>query len=167
MGGQTSCLDLAIISVSLTAFVSRVIVDSQRCFTPRRIIRNRSRTKTIFTDHYSVMVKLKGMPTKQQKENHEHAWNKGNPNGWEMYERMTDEKSDTIKAIVDNQDNDIEMVINKLDKIETKIKFKAFGKTKVKSKPKVVINKKTQHERDDDLKQKEADKISNKRRLGF
>ena len=72
---------------------------------------------------------------------------------------MTDEKADHIKAIVENQDNDIEMVMNKIDKIETKIKFKAFGKTKLKSKQIFFMNKNNLHERDGDLKQKESDKV--------
>ena len=51
-----------------------------------------------------------------------------------------------IKQVVDNEDLDIEEVMAKLDKIETKIKFEAFGKTtkkemvskKVKAKPNQV-----------------------------
>ena len=145
-GSRRSCLDIGIVSVSLVAFVSSVIIDCDRKFTPRRVIRRKSGTKTIFTDHFSVMIELKGMPKKQQVINQELVWNKGNPNGWTMYERMTDEKAEVIKDIVDDLDNNIETVMNKIEKIETKIKFKAFSKTKHKSKNlvKVLNNKKTQ-----------------------
>ena len=156
-GSRRSCLDIGIVSVSLVAFVSSVIIDCDRKFTPRRVIRRKSGTKTIFTDHFSVMIELKGMPKKQQVINQELVWNKGNPNGWTMYERMTDEKAEVIKDIVDDLDNNIETVMNKIEKIETKIKFKAFSKTKHKSKNlvKVLNNKKTQ-KKDDELKQREA-----------
>ena len=107
------------------------------------------------------MIEFKGLPRKQQRNKEELAWNMGKPGAWEIYERMTNEKAEEVKQIVDDPENNIDMVINKIDKIETKIKFKAFGKTKPKFKRKVkeTVQEKSQSEKDDDLKEREIEKV--------
>ena len=107
------------------------------------------------------MVELEGLPRKQQSTHIELAWNKGKPGGWEMYERLTDQISEEIEQTVDDPENYMEMVMKKVQRMETKIKFKAFGKTKPKSKSVVKggIFKKTQSEQDSDLKRRGTEKI--------
>ena len=85
----------------------------------------------------------------------------GKPGGWDTYENITNEKADMIEKVVDNLDIDIETVMKELDKIDTKIKFKSFGKTKPKSRKyvKEKIEEKTQIEKDKAIKQKEAEKV--------
>ena len=75
--------------------------------------------------------------------------------------KITNEKAEQINKIVDDPENDIEQVMSKIDQIETKIKFKAFGKAKPKSRNicKGVKTKKTQDEEDNDIKQREIEKV--------
>ena len=49
--------------------------------------------------------------------------------GWEKYKQLTEAKSEKIKAIIENEELDIEEVVEKLERIESKVKFEAFGKT--------------------------------------
>ena len=70
-----SCLDLAIASASLAPFVKRMIIDSQRKFTPRRVTKNFGEAVKIYTDHYAIEVKLDGLPMKKVKPQKETRWN--------------------------------------------------------------------------------------------
>ena len=57
-----SCLDLAIALASLAPFVKRMIIDSQRKFTPRRVTKKSGEAVTIYTDLYAIEVKLEDLP---------------------------------------------------------------------------------------------------------
>ena len=85
-----SCLDLGIISVSLMPYVTKVQVDIHKNFTPRRVKGKKKKT-TIYTDHYSLKVELKGIPRKQDNDKPEPTWNRSKPGGWDVYKRTTDE----------------------------------------------------------------------------
>ena len=78
---RTSCLDLGIVSVSLVPFITNVIVDNNRNFTSRRVIQRKKKTKTIYTDHFSLKIELKGMPRNQQMNQQTPMWNLGKPEG--------------------------------------------------------------------------------------
>merc|ERR1712101_51018 len=56
-------------------------------------------------------------------------WNVNKPGGWSIYERITDEIADEINSIVDNDKITIDEAIKRIDTLENKVKFKAFGKT--------------------------------------
>ena len=158
---RKSCLDLGIVSASLVPFVVNVIVDVDRKFTPRRVIQRKKKMTIIYTDHFSLMIDLKGMPRQQHLNQHESIWNKGKPGGWDAYEKITDEKADKIDKIIEDLDVDIETVMKELDKVDTQIKFQSFGKTKPKSRKclKDKLKDKTQLEKDVAIKQKETEKV--------
>jgi hypothetical protein len=128
-----SCLDLGIISRNLLPFVHRVIVDEEQKFTPFRVIKRKSGLISCFSDHLSLKVILRGMasagnPIKEK----ETIWNLNKVGGWERYIKKTDEAAEQIKDIVNNGDNSIEEVMDKVNKLENKIKFSSFGKIKKK-----------------------------------
>ena len=174
---RKSCLDLMIISVSLVPFISKVIVDIDRKFTPRRVISNKKSSRSIFTDHFSLKLELTGIPRRRKDEKVESTWNKGRPGGWEEYERLTDEAAEKMLEIIEDTTKDIDTVEKEIDKIETKVKFKAFGKTKKKKK---IFSEdknerecrcrregscrrcKTQKEKDDDLLKRQSQRIEEK-----
>ena len=81
-----SCLDIGIISVSLLPYLTKVQVDINRNFTPRRVIKTKKKTTTIFSDHYALKVELKGIPRKHDNDKPKPTWNRGKPWGWEVYE---------------------------------------------------------------------------------
>ena len=83
----------------------------------------------IFSDHFSLKVEFTAIPRKQENNKPESVWNLGKPSGWETYKNETDIMADNIKNIVEDE-KDIDTVMKKIESIETKVKFKAFGKTK-------------------------------------
>ena len=52
------------------------------------------------------------------------------PNGWEAFKATTNEFSEKIISIVEYDELNINNVMTKIAAIDTKVKFKAFGKTK-------------------------------------
>ena len=130
---RKSCLDLCIVSTSLLPYISSIVIDKDMKFTPRRVVKTKKETKSIYSDHFSLKVELKGLPKKQEQEKKETMWKVNNPGGWETFKALTDKAAHEIEDAIDN-DTDIDKVIKKINVIETKIKFKSFGKTKVSSK---------------------------------
>ena len=57
-----SCLDLALASANLTPFVKTMLIDKEKNFTPRRMIRRAGKAETIFTDHFYVELIIEGLP---------------------------------------------------------------------------------------------------------
>ena len=52
-------------------------------FTPRRVIKRRGKTESIYTDHIPIEIKLKGMTRrKKQSVNKPACWNIHKPGGW-------------------------------------------------------------------------------------
>ena len=101
------------------------------------------------------------MPRMKQMKQQKPTWNLGKPDGWNRYEILTDEKANEIVEIVEDADNNIETVTTKINKLDNKIKFKSFGKTKLKTR-RSAMNKqkdKTQHEKDVALKEKETERV--------
>ena len=107
------------------------------------------------------MIELAGMPRNQCMNRPEPTWNKGKPGGWETFKRVTDDYADKIDSIVEDKKKDINTIMKEIDKIDTKIKFMSFGKTKPKSKKAILKRKevKCQEEKDDDLKKKEDENV--------
>ena len=127
---RKSCLDLGIMSISLLPYLSKVVVDKDLKFTPRRVVKTKKTTKSIFTDHYALKIELKDMPKKQEETTKETVWNLNNPGGWEMYEKLTEQAADHIEEAIENE-TDIDKIVKKINVIDTKIKFKSFRKTRI------------------------------------
>ena len=170
---RMSCLDLGIMSASLVPYLTKVEVDVGRKFTPRRVKRNKKKQITIFTDHFSLKVELKGVPRRQTNNQQESIWNQGKPGGWDRFENLTNEASEKIKEVSEKETN-IDKAMAKLENIDTKIKFQAFGKTKPKKKKigesekcrrhrcnpgDICEDCKTQKQKDDDLLDKQRQRI--------
>ena len=154
-----SCLDLALASSNLLPFVKKMVIDVERKFTARRIIKKKTSTKTIFTDHYGVKVILEGMNMGQRMGKKEITWNMNKPGGWEDYERLTGEAAAKVKQVVENAaigNKDANEVMKKVEAIENEIKFKAFGKTKPPSKKKLSAKK---HLTEEELLRKQSQTI--------
>ena len=127
---RKSCLDLAIMSSSLLPYLDKMEVDKEMNFTPRRVLKRKKNIVTIFSDHFSLKILLKGIPRRKETDENKTVWNLGKPNGWEVYKASTNEVSDKIVSIVEDDNLNINSVMTKINAIETKVKFKSFGKTK-------------------------------------
>ena len=66
------------------------------------------------------------------KDSKETVWNLKKLGGWEKYKKKTDDVSDQVKNIIANENYSIDEVMKKVQKIEEKVKFAAFGKPKIK-----------------------------------
>ena len=123
-----------IASNCLLPYVTLVWVDRERKFTPRRVLKSRKKIKTIYTDHFPIKVKLSGIPRRKEDDKSDPTWNLGKPGGWELYEKLTDEAAKKIKDIAEDPQTDINSKTKRVESIEKKIKFAAFGKNQTKHK---------------------------------
>ena len=138
--GGLSCLDLAIGSVNLLPFLRVVEVDSRRKVSAKRVKVNRKGEISLtFPDHFPVIVELE-MPTKDSISETKTRWNTNKPGGWEKFKETTDKFANEIKEIVNDYDLDKDMMNRKVEKIDNKIKYIAFGKTKVKAAKKKIVD---------------------------
>ena len=130
--GSLSCLDLALGSANLQPYIRGFQVDSKREFTPKRIVYKNGKMADIYTDHYSCEVELV-MPASSEETKTESRWNVLKPGGWERYRDVSDDYADKMEEIIKDRRLNNEEVMEKIDKIQDKIKYIAFGKTKLKT----------------------------------
>ena len=157
--GSLSCLDLAIGSANLKQCVVKVLVDQKKEFTPYRAITTRGVLGLRYTDHLSLILELK-MKSRKTSQKTEVKWNTSKPGGWNHYNWISNLKANKIKDAVENE-NDTDTAGKKLDKIDKKIRFAAFGKTKIKNNKPKRINKdnKSEEETAKETQRKESEKI--------
>ena len=169
---RKSCLDLGIMSASLLPFLSKVEIDKERKITPRRVIKKKKNITTIYTDHFSVKVEFIGIPKNHHNYKPEAGWNLGKPNGWKVYEDETNKVAEKIDDIVNEETLDINTILKKIEVIDTKVKFKSFGKTKPSVKKHLKILKcgkacetspcdhcKSQQQKDAETHERQAQKV--------
>ena len=133
-----SCLDLAYASENILPFIKCVLIDKDKKFTPRRIIWKGGKFTSVYTDHFSMEIVLSGMPGKTQNMEKAAIWNLGKPGGWDVYESVTGKRAKEIDILVEKENIDLEVMMDKIEKIDEEIKFNAFGKTRIKKrKPKL------------------------------
>ena len=107
-------------------------------FTPFRPI---SKTKLVFTDHYSLKLVFKNIPMKPTKEVaviKVIRWNTNKEGGWAAYTEMTTNNA-KLEAIAEVTNIDADTMMKKIDNELNNIKFKVFGNAKEKNK--VTVSK--------------------------
>ena len=124
-----SCLDLCVMSVNLVSYATKMLVDSQMKFCPKKVMMTRGRTNVIRSDHYPIIIHLEGIPRANVKVLKECWWNLKKPGGWEIYKFAMEKTSEKMDTIIDDKSMFIEEVMTKVDAIMDNVKFKAFGKT--------------------------------------
>jgi hypothetical protein len=131
--GGLSCLDLAIGSANLLPYVRRLEVDSGRKFTPKRVVYKDGKYGFTYTDHFALEVELLMPSSKvEQQKKQVSRWNLHKPGAWEEYEWRTNLQAGRISELVEDENIEITEVVGKVNKELDKIKYKCFGKTKVK-----------------------------------
>ena len=147
--GGKSCLDLAIGSKNLEPYLEKMLVDSAKKFTPKRVTWSKGKMSTRLTDHFSLVIELK-MPRKDVKKKTLCVWNKQKPGGWNAYEKETEAVKSKMEHVIMDKTRSVEEVMNKLDSIQTKIKHKTLGKTKVNKKKNPTKERTKETEADED-----------------
>ena len=126
-----STLDLCIVSRELLKYVDSLIIDKDRNFTPYRPI---DKKRVSFTDHYSLLVTFKNIPLASNRAITNGArvmWNTNREGGWTKYEELTTENK-VLDELALQEDGDSDKMMKKLSKEMNDIKYKSFGKVKVK-----------------------------------
>ena len=97
-----------------------------------RPVRRGGRWQLTHSDHFSMLLSLVNLQKARQNEKREKEvrWNLSKKNGWERYKQLTEANCDKIANLVQDEELDIERLMTKIEGIENKIKFKAFGETK-------------------------------------
>ena len=126
-------MDLVLVSKNLVKYVERLEIDSVQKYKLARTTVKNGKLGSTSTDHYPMIFKLKGIPLKQmtaERVEKEIVWNLRKEGGWEKYHEITEIKCDELVKVTSNNDESIEVIAEKFDKIHEKIKFASFGKTK-------------------------------------
>ena len=134
---KKSCLDLAIISRELMKFVDRLVVDSKMKFIASRPI---SKQKVVYPDHYPLILTFKNLPLKsgQNVINPKYtSWDTNKAGGWDAYQALTENNAKLEQIAEDTVEDNPDKIMAAIDKEIDRVKFVAFGKVKVKSKPTV------------------------------
>jgi hypothetical protein len=127
--GNQSCLDLFIVSRELRPFVKKLKINSERIFTPARVVKERGVPRRVYSDHFSALLTLTDLPRGRNAATiRRKAWNLKKDGGWNRYELLTDQYSEKIEDIVENKAWSVDEAMRKFEKVHDKIKFKAFGK---------------------------------------
>ena len=77
-----------------------------------------------------MVVRFQNLPTKRIVTTKVGRWKLNVPEGWKSYQRLSDKISGKMDDIIDNKALSIEEVTKKVEALQTKIKFQAFGKSK-------------------------------------
>ena len=93
--------------------------------TPARAVKEKKpgKYKLIYSDHYASLLTFENLPRRQEKEVTKRTlWNLAKENGWENYEKYSNDFSDILEKVVDDENKTIEEVMSTFEKIHNKIK---------------------------------------------
>ena len=116
--GNSSCLDFPIGSTSLLPYIRRVLVDSARNYTPKRVVARKGKLTLNYTDHYPIIVDLeipkasKGMELQKELE-----WNTSKPGGWKAFKEAGERNAEKLMQLADDDKYSAEELIKKVEKI--------------------------------------------------
>ena len=106
-----SCLDIAISSRNLLPFVKSVVIDKERKCTPKRVISKKGEFLSVYTDHFTMEIKLSEMPKRKVKIDKISNWNLKKSGGWETYKELTDKAADRIEQVVIDDTLEVDEVL--------------------------------------------------------
>ena len=132
-----SCIDLVIMSADLAPYLKRIVIDVKHNFAPARPRLVAGRKKLVYSDHFPLLVEFENLPQGWISKDIECSWNQKKPGGWERYEALTEAASKKMDSVTEDEELSIKEISDKIEKIETKIKFQAFGETKPPTKLKI------------------------------
>ena len=124
--GTGSVLDLAIVSANIEEGVTQFTVDSQRKMTAFAMIKNKNKiVEQMFTDHFTINLKLKISVKIFAKGKKRKIINMKNEEGWLLYPETTSYAWNILRAVEDTEDPD--ELEKKLNSINAEIQTEAFG----------------------------------------
>ena len=112
---KKSVLDLCIVSNDLKDYIDEFIIDKERIFTPFRPVGSK---KVVYTDHYSCLLVLKGIPIKSATKTHSKKitrWNTNKEGGWNAYKELI-VRSKLLEEVGKDVHSDSNKLIRNIDK---------------------------------------------------
>ena len=132
--GVMSCLDMFVVSRELLPYVQKLNIDSQREMAVGRSVKMGSKYQMVYSDHFTCVMTLSDLPrVKEAMQQKQTVWNLSKQGGWDMYKDMTNKYSQALEEMLQKEDT-INNKMKAFDKIQEKIKYKAFGKVTIGSK---------------------------------
>ena len=128
---KKSCLDFAIVSIRLVAYIKELIIDKEKKYAMNRVTYKKGKLTLTPADHYTMFLVLHNLPLGRQSKEQVVKWNLKKPGGWKTYEEATNVKAKDIRKIIEDENKPVEKVVQEFEKIHNKIKFQAFGKTRI------------------------------------
>ena len=139
---KKSCLDLCLVSKDLFRYIDKLIIDKNEQFEMGRVVVKNDIKILVKPDHYTLVIYFKNIPLNRSivKKVDEVRFNLRKKDGWNTCKDLT-EKCDELIKIVENEKENIERVYEQFEKVHNKIKFKSFGKTRIKSNDNKIYHK--------------------------
>ena len=114
-----------------------------------------------YTDHFPVIVELK-LPEAEPAGKLPLNWNLNKQGGWKKYEDEGEKVAAKIEEIAEDEESTIEEVMAKVEKVQEKMQYLAFGKIKPETKRAVAKRDKAEKEDSEKAKQlltRQSDKM--------
>ena len=140
-----------------------MIIDVKRDFTPYKV---KGETPS-YPDHYGILLTFKEIPAKNETFSLGKKftiWNKNKINGWEKYLRLTN-SNEKFDQIAKSETNDADSIMNSIDKELNSIKYKCFGKVKIRKKANVDKIDELLAKKSDILENQSKDETEQERRI--
>ena len=119
-----------------------------------------------YPDHYSIVVKFKGIPRNKESPSLGKkfiAWNKNKSNGWTKYKELTT-NNPKLERLANSNIEDPDVLMKTIDSELNRIKYIAFGKVKIKDNSEKVGSRELENliaDRDDALSARKEDQDDN------
>ena len=124
--------DLVIVSVELFKFIESMEVDSKSRVTPFKVNKDHSLS---YPDHFAVLLSFRGIPLKKNKSalgKKYTRWNLNKKYGWNVNKELIT-INPKLESIANCSSTDLDFISNSIEKELKTVKFKAFGKVKVRN----------------------------------
>ena len=105
-----SCLDLVVLSANLLPFLTKMVVDTNQQYCPKRVGVRNNKSRVVKSDHHPIILSLENMPRSINKKPKSTRWNLSKPGGWEEYKMMTDLRAEEVDLIVENYELSVDVM---------------------------------------------------------
>ena len=136
---KKSALDLVIISKNLEIYMKEMIIDKNLSWTP---FRSKPKSKDlVYSDHYAIILSFNGIQVSNKvnvrngvRETH---WNTNKKDGWKNYFQETN-MNRVLDKVCSSEGVHPNVMMKRIDKEVTNVKYKVFGKVSGKRKKTTV-----------------------------
>ena len=117
------------VSVNLMNYIEELIIDKDNNHAMERAVFEKGKFTLKRSDHFTLILSLKNIPKSSRniKPTKSTMFNLNKKEGWDNYKENTDEVIDKLENVINDANVDSNEMMETLEKVHTKIKFKSFG----------------------------------------